>query len=180
LQLKAAKGEPIEEADDLYKEIEVWKKNVLVGERLKKNEAAIKNLIEKIWNKFTIKLKSELSVFNDLFETNSIVQKYFKKVKEPDSDSYLGESKFVEIENSSQPNIVLIMAHYILTRPKIDNLKDPTTIDCFIEFNENKYSLKSREMYNKIEKHYNEIPTNEEVDQFLKALVKSVYEKMKC
>jgi len=190
LQLKTAKGETIEEEDDLYKEIEVWKKNVLIGNRLKKSGETIFNIEQNFWNQFKKNFKVELSVFDELFENKMFKEIFYKDNNDGEAEEIRGgmhtppsTDSITYIRNQQKlflEKVDYVMAFYKLSKPKITSIPDEFSIVSRLNFDGNKYTLTNNLNETKIEKYYNETPTEEEVDQFLKALVKSVYQKMKA
>jgi len=192
LQLKAAKGESIEEEEDLYKEIEVWKKNVLVGKRLKKSGETIFNIKQNFWDQFIKSFEIKLSVFDDFFEDKKF-KEYFYKDREDgmEEEIRMGVPSTVLPSQTYNPSdernrvisfleqVGLVVGSYEFYKSKISSIPDEFPIISRLNFYENKYTLTNNLNEIKIEKYYNETPSQAEVDQFLKALVKSVYEKMK-
>jgi len=197
LQLKAAKGESIEEEDDLYKEIEVWKKNVLVGKRLKRSSETKLKIKQKFWDKFKKSFETKLAVFNDFFKDKTFKEYFYKNTdgrqeevlwrpgSQPTFDKGLSQPVFNSTDKHNQEKSFLekvgsVVVRYELHKPKITSVPKKFPINGRLHFYENNYTLTNNQNDTKIEKHYNETPTEEEVNQFLKALVKSVYEKMKA
>ncbi len=74
LSIKAAKGESIEERDDLDKEIEVWKKELLAGLKkpVQRNNILLTERYHESIRPILIELNSKMSAFSSLFEKFSI------------------------------------------------------------------------------------------------------------
>jgi Fic family protein len=78
LSIKAAMGESIEERDDLDKEIEVWKKEVLAGLKkpVQRNNTLFTERYHDSIRPILIELNTKMSVFSSLFEKfsfNSVI-----------------------------------------------------------------------------------------------------------
>ena len=86
LVLKATKGENIEETNDIYKEIELFKKEQLAT--IEKKDVKTNELVQKCWRinieRFLIVLDNEIIVFNDMFlaNTNKIYLEFLQIKKE--------------------------------------------------------------------------------------------------
>ena len=73
LVLKATKGENIDETNDIYKEIEVFKKQQLA--EIDKKDVKTNELVKKCWEDsifpFLLRLDNEIIAFNDFFVSNA-------------------------------------------------------------------------------------------------------------
>lgn len=186
IQLKAAKGENIEEKDDLYKEIEVWKKKALSGKKLKRTEAIVKELLNttfaSIFNKANPKIDNFKYIFND----------YEKAVYfcfPMSLNSYLPTSiddKILAEDNVEDYSWFSIIAHN-LSNPKLVGSSE-FYIDFMLGLGEDKYSLlyqikigskKDNNYKSFFEKPYNERFTETEIDDFIDVVMKEAFKKMK-
>jgi len=182
LQLKAAKGENIEETDDLYKELEVWKKNVLIGKKLKRTEAIVQELLDttfmSIYNKANPKIEKFKDVFNDYEKTISYYIPYTLHSSLPN----LNDTQ-IEIEN--REDWVTYILHYFLN-PKLVGANKFRIIFRF-KFPEDKYELayitiiedENIDFKPFAEKFYNERFTEIEIDDLIKKVMEEAFEKIK-
>lgn len=185
LQLKAAKGESIEEEGDLYKEIEVWKKHVLVGEKLKRTEAIVKEVIDTTFVGLFEKANPVIEKFKDLFNKFEKIATYYL----PENlRSNLPVLNNAEIENKDiEKDTWHIYMLYFFKNPKLIGANKFRTIFRFNLF-EDKYDLAyitviddedNHDFKTFAEKSYNERFTGIEIDNFINLVMKEAFEKMK-
>jgi len=202
LSLKAAKGESLEEPDDLDKEISVWKKGVIPNliKTPRRNNNIILNLFENCLNQLTDKFISSHRIFSELFiktEVEEVVNgKYYENPKivintlaEHAHDNYVAES-YLEDRDSE---------FWLKTNPEKyfqnDQFSDYILSIKFKELKlEKNYLIQSNlkviaklfeyQIYNNdeflIKKNYDQFLTEGEIDQIVKTCVKTVFEEIKA
>jgi len=181
LQLKAAKGESIEETDDLYKEIEVWKKKVLSENKLKRNEAIVQELLNTTFVSIFDKASLKIEMFKEIF--NHYNKRAFFHL--PDLNKF-------SLPNLNDAKIDTIVSRdwdatlsYNYLKPK---LVGASKLRVFfrIEFFEDKFKLayitetEGNEGFKPFaEKSYNERFTEIEIDSFINKVMEEAFEKIK-
>jgi len=181
LQLKAAKGESIEEEEDLYKEIEVWKKKALVGKKLKRTESIVQELLDttivSVFNKANPKIEKFKDIFN-VYEKRM----FFYLPKTLHSSLPVLKDAVVTIEDREN-KLWEIPLVYHFSNPKLLGENEFNILFLF-GFSEDKYKLSFRvgptKDFKRIaEKSYNERFTEIEIDNFINVVMKEAFEEIK-
>lgn len=176
LMVKAAKGENIEEEDDIDKEIALFKKELEGRETddSTKNINAILTFVEKSFEPLEILLSNKLEKFDELFRENTkkimfgnrLIRKPLKQIK-----------KLLEIEE--RINDVKVQHSYNgFTKDKTNTFNVYTTLE--IQFLNYKYCLIINNKHNnRIEKLYTEQLTKSEMTEIANQIAKSILEEIK-
>ena len=206
LSLKAAKGESLEEPDDLDKEISVWKKGVIPNliKTPHRNNDIILNLFKNCLNLLVDKFIDSSKILSVLFvktEVEKIVNDKYYEDPETVIDNIQGQrydfySDYNLSDNNHPPGSIC----YILNEePSLviendDFLKFVVSLH-FKEFkSKNNFSINSKLMImaepfgylifnNQVllsQKNYDEFLIEEEIDQIVKMCFKTVFEEIKA
>jgi len=194
LSIKAAKGEDIEEPDDLYKEISLWKKQLPSDDKeiVIKNASAIVNVYENgIDNLFNNYIKKIQSNFSDVFtsihihgwynngsannEGKELIDKKINKLKkraENDKDS------LESIGTTQDDRCKQIRIDVLLKAFKHNGIN---IFDCnsFIEVEFREYTYKVKTSDNPIKEYkYNELIKNDDCIQIINSEIKSLMKRI--
>ena len=184
LQLKAAKGESIEEEEDLYKEIEVWKKKALVGKKLKRTKANVQELLDTTFLNIFNKANPKIEIFKDVFnEYDKIL--YWNLPENIRSNLLVLNDVEINIRDAKE-DIWDTSIVYLFSNSKLSGAKKFRIIFRFNLF-EDKYELcyitmiedENTNFKSFAEKSYNERFDEIEIDNFINVVMKEAFEKMK-
>ncbi len=202
LNIKAAKGESLEEPTDLEKEISVWKRganpNIIKSPR--RNNKVILSLFENCLNLLVDKFIDSSKIFSDLFikiEIEKIVNgKYYEEIKyainvirEENYDNYNVDEYYYDsyssvdflIEKSNNKYEDDDISDYLISLNFIDfKIKKTFSIQSNIKIVTKKFEYL---VYNNdillSQKNYDQFLSEEEVDQIVKTCVRNIFEEIK-
>lgn len=182
LQLKAAKGESIEEEDDLYKEIEVWKKKIsnknqpVVG----KTCNVVYTLLQHSLNSLKTRFEKEMNIYHEFFQKYNFESKTYKNKNLPPHIEKLNKF-FNKITNTPDhiryKDIGKIEWVYFFFQPKTVGLQN-MAIRYTVFFDQYKYTIQ----YNGdkiINKSYNVKLSEEEIEKIVKEISRHTFERIK-
>ena len=198
LSIKAAKGESIEETDDIDKEIELWKKQLGNNvEVLYKTDDIIAEMFIKFLNALLHDYETKMrDNFYDLFAKWEVrgfvngsnsnhegidyiisrVNKMIKKIKNQQEIDKYKEAFGVNVNNNSFTKIILAIDMLGFKKDGINAFDIRTALE--VEFQDYKYVIK---FDNKLitEKAYTELVHAEERADIIRGAVKDTFQKIK-
>ena len=174
LYFKAARGENIEDADDLDKEIALFKQGF--GKSLvKKSPEIVQSLIDDDFKKLITKLIHELKIFDELFreQKNTMLFAQFR-----DSEIIQGECTWHSISSSSSLIDSLNFQHFLIGFNKTKKSFDLySRVEIYMrdeyEYKINYYDISQKRHYD-ISKNYDERISESE----MKHLIKKIKERL--
>lgn len=179
--IKARKGESISEKDDLYKEIEVWKKQLTSGlpTSPKRQDELSVTLYDKSFVKLFNQIQKRAGTFKDLFLKNN----FNKRIKLINQDSYLRyDTRLLETykdENQDKLEKIRLILEFetSLNKPEIKNIIASSQI--IINLNVFDYSFTIDGKEQEISKSYNEFLTDDEIESLTEIVINDLFDKVK-
>ncbi len=182
LQLKAAKGESIEEEEDLYKEIEVWKKKISNKNQpvVSKTCNVVYTLLQHSLNSLKTRFEKEMNIYHEFFKKYNFESKTYKNKNLPPHIEKLNKF-FNKITNTPDhiryKDINKIEWVYSFFQPKTVGLQN-MAIRYTVFFDQYKYTIQ----YNGdkiINKSYNVKLSEEEIEKIVKEISRHTFERIK-
>jgi len=179
MSIKAAKGESISERDDLYKEIEVWKKQLQseIPTTPKRIDSSSMIIYDKSISILFSKIEEKAKTFNELF-LNQTYEKKFKIHSNPKFFKFFGIGNY---RNSSKDMLEKYRLEIALIKPlsKPDEKGLKISNSILVNLNLFDYSILINNRDIGINKNYQEFLTEEEIEKITKIFITSLYNKVK-
>ncbi len=183
LAISAAKGNSLEEKDDLYKEIEVWKKNIKSGipSSPKRRDDIVGDLYNSSFIKLFNSVSSKTETFKDLFDEHLPKKITFTTIngQKKVPRYYLDLSKSNNEEDSVQ-NIQYESKFQTLIVSSTPNRDFNPTIWITINLNIFQYEIKSNFLKTEYKKYYSEELSETEIEAITKEVTENLYNHIKA
>jgi hypothetical protein len=193
LSIKAAKGESIEEPDDIEKEIAVWKKQAALNivEAQHRNDDLIYELYTKVIKEMFEQFDNKHKHFYDMFQkvtSNTyknggghagikwLNDEIDKIVLKPRQIFHISDEKSEEIKHDDTFQYIFINVDF---KEYKYNEANPFTISSSLRFDFEPYKYLISYGYNTIEKRYDEFLDIEEQKQIIIDCIKLVFAQIK-
>jgi len=186
LVLNAIAGKPIEEQDDIDKEIAIWKKGLgnTTVDALQKSDNIIYTLYQtSIFPLFDLFLRKYIQ-FKEMYETMKIegsvndhlgvTKRYIDFVV---NDTYNVPTNFISEDDSKLSTVDLQIYFLEFKQNGTDTFNTKVSIEC--DFNKYNWYIKINENLKKIEKVYTDILTEKEITNIVNDMVKQTLETLK-
>ncbi len=179
--IKAAKGESISEKDDLYKEIEVWKKQLKSGlpTSPKRQDKLSMVLYDKSISKLFNQIQDRASTFKDLFlkhefnKSFKLLNRTFYNFPPNKIDVYRNKTE----DNLEKFRLILELKTPLISKPESEKLKASSQI--LVNLNVFNYSLTIDGKEQEISKSYNEFLTDREIENLTEIVINNLFDKVK-
>lgn len=178
LAIKAAKGESIEERDDLYKEIEVWKKGMTdETNALIRSDKLIEEIYDKTFMNLLIRLYQSTQTFEPLFIDYKINVFYTNLNNEVYS---LSRKLMNGFKKKTTDTIRKFSLELSLANPINESYKNKSSIalSLFFEFELNEYNI-SVENGNLYSFKYPQQPSDKESEIIVNEFTRIIFNKVK-
>jgi len=182
IALKAARGESISEKDDLYKEIEVWKKQLKSGLATspRRQDKLSMEVYDQSITKLFDRIQSQANTFKDLFLKDNFHISYKIHSKDTYFDFISNELDYSRIdEEDSLENfrLALELRVPLVKKSNARNVKVKSQIVVSLGVYNYSFTINGEEQA--IIKNYNEFLSNEEIDELTEILIADLFNQVK-